>query len=131
MLGRTDSRGRLLFLMIVFMFGSLALVARLAYWQIVDREQLTSEAVAQTTVTVETPSKRGDIYDRTGTIVLAMTVARERLVASPAQLTPEQRRATVAEVARILGLDAQGRPVSAAQGRPASVAQGRSVSAAT
>ena len=106
MLGRTDSRGRLLFLMIVFMFGSLALVARLAYWQIVDREQLTSEAVAQTTVTVATPSKRGDIYDRTGTIVLAMTVPRERLVASPAQLTPEQRRATVTEVARILGLDA-------------------------
>ena len=105
MLGRTDSRGRLLFLMIVFMFGSLALVARLAYWQIVDREQLTSEAVAQTTVTVETPSKRGDIYDRTGTIVLAMTVPRERLVASPAQLTPEQRRRTVTEVARILGLD--------------------------
>jgi len=106
MLGRTDSRGRLLFLMVVFMFGSLALVARLAYWQIVDREQLTSEAVAQTTVTVATPSKRGDIYDRTGTIVLAMTVPRERLVASPAQLTPEQRRATVTEVARILGLDA-------------------------
>ena len=106
MLGRTDSRGRLLLLMIVFMFGSLALAARLAYWQIVDREQLTSEAVAQTTVTVATPSKRGDIYDRTGTIVLAMTVSRERLVASPAQLSPEQRRATVTEVARILGLDA-------------------------
>ncbi len=105
MLGRTDSRGRLLFLMILFMFGSLALVARLAYWQVVDREQLTIQAVAQTTVSVETPSKRGDIYDRTGTIVLAMTVARERLVASPAQLTPEQRRATVTEVARILGLD--------------------------
>ena len=105
MLGRTDSRGRLLFLMILFMFGSLALVARLAYWQVVDREQLTIQAVAQTTVTVETPSKRGDIYDRTGTIVLAMTVARERLVASPVQLTPEQRRATVTELARILGLD--------------------------
>ena len=105
MLGRTDSRGRLLFLMILFMFGSFALVARLAYWQVVDREQLTIQAVAQTTVTVETPSKRGDIYDRTGTIVLAMTVARERLVASPAQLIPEQRRATVTEVARILGLD--------------------------
>ena len=66
---------------------------------------MTSEAVAQTTITVETPSKRGDIYDRTGTVVLATTVQRERLVASPAQLTPEQRRATVTEVARILGLD--------------------------
>ena len=99
MLALTDSRGRLLFLLIVFMFGSLTLVARLAYWQVVDRERLTSEAVAQTTVTVETPSKRGDIYDRTGTVVLATTVPRERLVASPAQLTPEKRRATVTEVA--------------------------------
>ncbi len=105
MLGRTDSRGRLLFLLIVFIFGALALVARLAYWQVVERERLTSEAVAQTTVTVETPSKRGDIYDRTGTVVLATTVPRERLAASPAQLTPEKRRATVTEVARILGLD--------------------------
>ncbi len=105
MLGRTDSRSRLLFLLIVFMFGSLVLVARLAYWQVVERERLTSEAVAQTTVTVETPGKRGDIYDRTGTIVLATTVLRERLVASPAQLTPERRRATVTEVARILELD--------------------------
>ena len=42
------------------------------------------------------PSKRGDIYDRTGTVVLATTVQRERLVAAPTQLTPEQRKATVA-----------------------------------
>jgi cell division protein FtsI/penicillin-binding protein 2 len=105
MLGRTDSRRRLLVLLIVFMVGSLALTARLAYWQVVDRERLASEAMAQTTVNLETPSKRGDVFDRTGTIVLATTVPRERLVADPAQLTPEQRRATVAELTRILGLD--------------------------
>ena len=105
MLGRTDSRRRLLVLLIVFVVGSLALTARLAYWQVVDRERLASEAMAQTTVNLETPSKRGDVFDRTGTIVLATTVPRERLVADPAQLTPDQRRQTVAELSRILGLD--------------------------
>jgi cell division protein FtsI/penicillin-binding protein 2 len=105
MLGRTDSRRRLLFLLGVFIFGSLVLAARLAYWQILDRERLASEALSQTTITIDTPSKRGDIFDRTGTVVLATTVQRERLVAAPDQLTPDQRRATVAEVSRILGLD--------------------------
>jgi cell division protein FtsI/penicillin-binding protein 2 len=105
MLGRTDSRRRLLVLLGVFGFASLALVARLAYWQVIERERLATQALSQTTVTLDTPSKRGDIFDRTGTIVLATTVQRERLVAAPAQLTPEARKATVTELARILRLD--------------------------
>jgi cell division protein FtsI/penicillin-binding protein 2 len=105
MLGRTDSRRRLVFLLGVFVIGSTLLTARLAYWQIVDRERLAGQAVAQTTVTLDSPSKRGDIYDRTGTVVLATTLQRERLVAAPDQLTPERRRTTVLELARILALD--------------------------
>src|SRR6187402_2547790 len=104
MLGRTDSRGRLLLLLFVFAFGTVALIARLGYWQIVDRQRLAAEAIAQTTVTIDTPSKRGDIYDRTGTVVLATTVQRERLIAAPDQLTPETRRQTVATLTTILGL---------------------------
>jgi cell division protein FtsI/penicillin-binding protein 2 len=105
MLGRTDSRRRLLFLLFVFLLGSAALVARLAYWQVVDQSRLASEALSQTTVTIPTPSKRGDIFDRTGTVVLATTVQRERLVAAPANLTAAQRKTTVASLASILGLD--------------------------
>ena len=104
MLGRTDSRRRLLFLLLVFVIGTCALVARLGYWQVVDQQRLAAEALSQTTVTLDTPSKRGDIYDRTGTVVLATTVQRERLVAAPDQLTVEQRRTTVATLAPILGL---------------------------
>ena len=70
MLGRTDSRRRLLFLLVVFGLGSTLLTARLAYWQIIDRERLATQAAAQTTITLDSPSKRGDIYDRTGTVVL-------------------------------------------------------------
>ena len=109
MLGRTDSRRRLLFLLGMFIFGSLALTARLVYWQVVDRAHLVSEALAQTTVTLDTPSKRGGIYDRTGTVVLATTVQRERLVGTPHLLTQTTRAATVAALAGILGLDATER----------------------
>jgi cell division protein FtsI/penicillin-binding protein 2 len=105
MLGRTDSRRRLLFLLVVFAIGSTLLTARLAYWQVIDRERLASQAAAQTTVTLDSPSKRGDIYDRTGTVILATTVQRERLVAALDQLTPERRRSTVLELSRILALD--------------------------
>ena len=105
MLGRTDSRRRLFFLLVIFVVGSGALMARLGYWQVIDRERLASEALAQTTVTIDTPSKRGDVFDRTGTIVLATTVQRERLVAAPDQLTPETRRQTVSTLTSILGLD--------------------------
>ena len=80
MLGRTDSRRRLLFLLVAFGVGSCLLAARLAYWQVIDRDRLTAEAQSQTTITLDTPSKRGEIYDRSGTVVLATTVQRERLV---------------------------------------------------
>jgi len=106
MQGRTDSRGRLLVLLLVFILGTTALTVRLAYWQVLDQPQLAAEAVAQTTVQIELPSRRGDVYDRSGTVVLATTVQRERLVAAPDQMTPDQRRATVAALTPILALTA-------------------------
>jgi len=104
MQGRTDSRGRLLVLLLVFVLGTLALTVRLAYWQVLDQQRLAAEAVAQTTVQIDLPSRRGDVYDRSGTVVLATTVQRERLVAAPDQLTPEQRRLTVVAMTPILAL---------------------------
>ncbi len=103
--GRTDSRIRLLVLLIVFAVGSLALMARSVYWQVLDQERLVLAAAEQTSVRLETASQRGDIYDRTGTVLLATTVQRERLVASPYLLSAEQRRATAAELARLFELD--------------------------
>jgi cell division protein FtsI/penicillin-binding protein 2 len=103
--GRTDSRLRLLVLLIVFVVGSLALMAQSVYWQVLDQERLVLAAAEQTSVRLETASQRGDIYDRTGTVLLATTVQRERLVASPNLLSTDQRRATVAELVRLFGLD--------------------------
>jgi len=108
MLGRTDSRFRLLLLLIVFVVASLALIGRLAYWQVLERVKLSDMALAQTTAKVSEPSRRGDIYDRSGTVVLATTVERDRLVASVADLTPAQLQQTADELVSMLGLDAEG-----------------------
>jgi len=105
MLGRTDSRRRLLFLLVVFVAIAASLGLRLAWWQVVEQERLATAARQQTTRTVEIPSRRGTIFDRSGTVVLASSVDRWRLSASPDQLTPA-RRAEVADVlVRILGLE--------------------------
>ncbi|MGZ8438876.1 MAG: peptidoglycan D,D-transpeptidase FtsI family protein, partial [Candidatus Limnocylindrales bacterium] len=108
MLGRTDSRTRLLLLLMVFVVASVALLGRLAYWQVLQRDMLAAKAIAQTTVRLEEPTRRGEIYDRSGTVVLATTVERDRLVAATNKLTADQRRQTGDELTQILGLDAEG-----------------------
>jgi cell division protein FtsI/penicillin-binding protein 2 len=105
MLGRTDSRVRLLLLLVVFVVGSLALVARLAFWQVAERDWLLAKAAAQTTTRIETPSVRGSIFDRSGTVALATTVERDRLAAAPGQMTDEVREHTARELTRLLDLD--------------------------
>src|SRR3989304_5361583 len=69
--GRTDSRIRLLVLLVVFLVASRALTARWAYWQVLAHDRLVAAAADQTTATLETPSQRGDIYDRSGAVILA------------------------------------------------------------
>ena len=108
MLGRTDSRRRLLFLLLVFAVGSLALVTRTAYWQVLRGEELTAWAGEQTSVRIEIGGRRGDIYDRSGTVLLATSVARDRLVAAADKLTPDQRARTADALVRLLGLDEAG-----------------------
>src|SRR5262245_55983745 len=105
MLGRTDSRRRMLLLLITFIVIAASLVARLAYWQVTQRDRLAQEAFAQTTMRSETPSRRGEIYDRSGVVVLATTVDRERLAAMPSTLTPQRRQQVAAELVKILRLD--------------------------
>jgi cell division protein FtsI (penicillin-binding protein 3) len=107
MLGRTDSRRRLLVLLTVFAVGSLALFARTAYWQVLNGDFLLARAAAQTTVRIEVAGRRGDVYDRTGTVLLATTIDRDRLVAAADQLArdPAARTRTGDELVRLLKLD--------------------------
>jgi cell division protein FtsI (penicillin-binding protein 3) len=107
MLGRTDSRRRLLVLLTVFVVGSLALFARTAYWQVLNGDFLMARAAAQTMVRMEVAGRRGDIYDRTGTVLLATTIDRDRLVAAADQLArdPAARTKTGNELVRLLKLE--------------------------
>jgi cell division protein FtsI (penicillin-binding protein 3) len=104
MLGRTDSRGRLLIVLVGFIVISTALVGRLAFWQVVQRDRLAGLAQQQTMVRTEQASHRGTIYDRSGTVVLASTVDRSRLVAAPGQLTAAQRASVAAILVSLLSL---------------------------
>jgi stage V sporulation protein D (sporulation-specific penicillin-binding protein) len=104
MLGRTDSRARAMLLLVIFVVVTGSLLARLAYWQVVRRDELSAMALKQSSMTYEIPSKRGSIYDRTGTVVLATSVARDRLAANPKLLTPTRRAEVAQELVRLLGL---------------------------
>jgi cell division protein FtsI/penicillin-binding protein 2 len=103
-MGRTDSRARSLLLLIVFAVVGAALLARLAYWQVGQRDRLAAEAFQQTTMREESPSRRGDIFDRSGVVVLATTIERERLVATPSEILPARRAEVAAALVTILGL---------------------------
>jgi cell division protein FtsI/penicillin-binding protein 2 len=103
-MGRTDSRRRALFLLIAFAVIGSALFARLAYWQVGQRDFLASEAFEQTSTRLTTPSRRGDIFDRSGVVVLATTIDRERLYGSPADLTASRRHEVAERLVTLLGL---------------------------
>jgi cell division protein FtsI/penicillin-binding protein 2 len=103
-MGRTDSRARSLFVLIVFAVVGAALLARLAYWQVGERDRLATAAFQQTTMREESPSRRGDIFDRSGVVVLATTIDRERLIGTPSEITAARRAEVAAALVSLLGL---------------------------
>jgi cell division protein FtsI/penicillin-binding protein 2 len=107
-MAQADSGRRLLLLAVVFALLGSALIVRLGYWQIAQRDRLVDAAHAQIYLRTALPSRRGDIYDRSGTVVLAGSVTRERLIAAGQQLSADQRSALVEILAGALRLDADG-----------------------
>jgi cell division protein FtsI (penicillin-binding protein 3) len=107
MLGRTDRRSRLLLLLAGFLVIAGLLAARLAYWQVVRGADMRADAMAQLERSVTQPSVRGDIFDRSGTVVLATTTYRDLLAAYPARIDPDDRERVASELARILELDVE------------------------
>src|SRR3954471_10068665 len=107
MLGRTDSRLRLLALLLVFGIVATLLGVRLAYWQLGQGPDLRRIAGTQ----LQRPDagdevRRGDITDRRGD-VLATTAYRDLLAAYPDMMADDaQRDQTAAGLATILGLTA-------------------------
>ena len=121
MLGRTDSRLRLLVLLACFGIASGSLVSRLAWWQVVRHDDLAQQARLQTSLRTELASPRGSIYDRSGVVVLATTVERDRVVATTDRLTPARQREVGTALSSILRLDDAGTAAlkaKLAEGRP-------------
>src|SRR3954453_7345364 len=107
MLGRTDSRLRLVSLLLVFGVIATLLGVRLAYWQLGQGPELRRVANTQLQQ-ADTASdvRRGDITDRNGN-VLATTAYRDLLAAYPDLMSEDDRNRTSAGLAAILGLSAQ------------------------
>jgi cell division protein FtsI (penicillin-binding protein 3) len=105
MLGRTDSRGRLIFLLLAFVLASGALIARLGWWQVARQPDLADAAHRQIYLRAEVPAVRGAIYDRSGTIILAHTVTRNRVVIDGTRLERYERVELGAILTEVLGLD--------------------------
>ncbi|HEU4572196.1 MAG TPA: hypothetical protein VFR93_05875, partial [Candidatus Limnocylindrales bacterium] len=103
-MGRTDSRPRLLVVLLVLVLVAGSLLARLAWWQVVQRDNLAAAARAQTAIRLEEPSHRGSIYDRTGTVLLATTVDHYRVALAGDQLPGDRMTAVADELVAILGL---------------------------
>ncbi len=90
MLGRTDRRLRLLALLVGFVLFAGLLAGRLAYWQVVRGAEMRVDAMAQLERSVTQPSVRGDIFDRSGTVVLATTTYLDLLAAYPGPDRPRR-----------------------------------------
>jgi cell division protein FtsI (penicillin-binding protein 3) len=97
--------GRLLVVLVAFVVVASGLVLRLGYWQIVEHDRLVEGARHQIYSVSEVPSQRGQIYDRSGLVVLAASVVRDRLVTSAADLEPAAREQLAAFLATELELD--------------------------
>ena len=108
MLGRTDSRPRLILLICFLGLFAGALGLRLAYWQVGQGDDLRRLAVDQLTPVAESHMRRGEIVD-SGGAVLATTAYRDRLAAYPDLLSVDQRPKVARRLADILGLEGQAR----------------------
>ena len=103
MLGRTDSRLRLVALLAVLVTFAGALGVRLAYWQVGEAADLQRLASAQQRGTESAEVRRGDITDARGTL-LATTAYRDLLAAHPDLLSRAGQAEMAARLAALLEL---------------------------
>jgi len=101
MLARTDSRARALLLLIVATIVAGAIGARLAWWQVVERDRLATMALHQLAQNEEIPAERGVIVDARGEL-LATSVELQSIFATPPAI--DDVESTAAHLAPVLGM---------------------------
>jgi cell division protein FtsI/penicillin-binding protein 2 len=110
MLGRTDSRLRMVAILLIFTVVATAAGLRLGYWQVVASDALSAQ-IEQVKTRNEVASQRvvrADIVDRDG-IVLAKTSSFDSLVAYPNIIDPEDHELHVELLSALLDLSARER----------------------
>lgn len=105
MLGRTDSRLRMLVILLAFSVFATAAGARLGYWQVVASDELTARATASSSKLRTEPMVRGDIVDRGGEM-LARMASYDQLVAYPDRIHPDAVDGVAGTLGSILALTA-------------------------
>ena len=104
MLGRTDSRLRMVAILLVFALFATAAGLRLGYWQVVAADELTAQVIEDRASTAVSRTVRADIIDRDG-VLLAKTASYDRLDAHPDIIRPEDQEAIAETLGLILDLD--------------------------
>ena len=109
-LGRTDSRLRMVAILLVFAVIGSAASLRLGYWQVVAADELSGYIEAEKSRRAEKSQKvvRADIVDRKGT-VLAKTSSFDKLVAYPDVMDPQDLEPSLDLLEVLLDLSARER----------------------
>ena len=105
MLGRTDSRTRMVLIMLAFAVVAGAASVRLGQWQIVEAGDLTAQYLAaiESARAAANRTIRADIVDRDG-VILAKTSSFDQVVAYPDLIDPEDDEALVETLGALLDL---------------------------
>jgi cell division protein FtsI/penicillin-binding protein 2 len=109
-LGRTDSRLRMVAVMLAFLIVAVAAGIRLGYWQVVASDELTAqvEAVFAQNRAKAQRTVRADIVDREG-VILAKTTSFDSVVAYPNTMDPDSTDAVIELLGALLDLPASER----------------------
>jgi cell division protein FtsI/penicillin-binding protein 2 len=111
MLGRTDSRLRMVAILVAFAVIGVAASARLGYWQVVASEELSGHIIEVKAKTADANAPkvtRADIVDRNGK-VMAKTSSFDNLVAYPDVMHPDDLESSVGLLTALLDLSDRDR----------------------
>ncbi|MBO5476562.1 MAG: PASTA domain-containing protein [Clostridia bacterium] len=101
----TNSRKRILIIMVGCIALAVALLARLAYIQIIKSDYYSQKAYTQQTRSKTVEPKRGTIYDTTGERILAQSISTNIVTAVPNSVPKDKKEEIAQTFAQILGKD--------------------------
>ena len=99
------SRIKIIVTFIFIFILMIALLGRVAYLQFVEGNFLQTSATTQQTLTETISAKRGNIYDATGNVVLALSYETDKIYVYPKEIEDSNKELVAQGLASILNLD--------------------------